>query len=310
MKQWWTLLRIPNVLIALACSAGFYYAFIDRVATKFELQKALSLIDLILFLLALAMVMMGAYIINDISDIDTDSINRPNRPLPSQKILTTTAFKVYLWMLIIGTGISIGVSWNMGRPFLAVLYPLAYLLLYVYAAYLKNSILWGNILISLLCGLIPFVLLIGEWPLFVQIREISPFTHSIYFSLFIVTSIFTFITTLARELVKIVEDLPGDQASGIETMATKYGEDYTILFIQTCLMLILGLMTFWTYHIFAFLNVINIVIALIPLVLLILYIYRLTNAEITTDRMHKASLFLKIFMLVGLFHILITALSI
>lgn len=310
MKQWWTLLRIPNVLIALACSTLFYYAFIHRVAAKFELQQALSLIDLILFLVALAMIMMGAYIINDISDIDTDSINRPNRPLTSQQISTTTAFKAYLWMLLLGTGVSIWVSWHLGRPLLAILYPFTYLLLYMYAAYLKNSILWGNILISILCGLIPFVLLLGEWPLFIQIREISPFTYSIYLSLFIFTSIFTSITTLARELVKVVEDVPGDKASGIETMATKYGVDFTILFIQSCLMFVLGLMTFWTYHIFAFLSVINIVTTLFPLVLLILYIYRLTNGEITTERMHKASLFLKIFMLVGLLHILITALSI
>lgn len=310
MKQWWTLLRIQNVLIAVASSVLFYYAFIGRVASKFELQQTLSLIDFILFLVALSMVMMGAYIINDISDIDTDTINRPDRPLPSHQISVTTAFKTYIWLLIAGTGISIWVSWHLGRPSLAVLFPITYLLLYVYAAHLKDSILWGNLLISFLCGVIPFVLLLGEWPLFIQIREISPFTHSLYITLFLFTGIFTFGTTLTRELVKVVEDLPGDEASGIQTIATKYGEDYTILLIQSCLMFILGLMTFWTYHIFSFLSVTNIIVTLIPLVLLILYIYRITNGDITPNRMHRASLTLKIFMLVGLSHILITAFSI
>jgi geranylgeranylglycerol-phosphate geranylgeranyltransferase len=140
--------------------------------------------------------------INDYFDYKIDAINKPERPIPSGRISLNKAGFYSLSLLSIGTILAFILGLLPG------LIALSTALLMVYYAYsLKKKFLIGNIVISFLTGL-TFVfggVIVGE----------------------ILTSIilgfFPFLTTLAREIVKDMEDVEGDRIEGATTLPIMRG---------------------------------------------------------------------------------------
>ena len=140
--------------------------------------------------------------INDYFDYKIDAINKPERPIPSGRISLNKAGFYSLALLLIGTILAFILGLLPG------LIALSTALLMVYYAYsLKKKFLIGNIVISFLTGL-TFVfggVIVGE----------------------ILTSIilgfFPFLTTLAREIVKDMEDVEGDRIEGATTLPIMSG---------------------------------------------------------------------------------------
>jgi len=140
--------------------------------------------------------------INDYFDYKIDAINKPERPIPSGRISLNKAGFYSLALLLIGTILAFILGLLPG------LIALSTALLMVYYAYnLKKKVLIGNIVISFLTGL-TFVfggVIVGE----------------------ILTSIilgfFPFLTTLAREIVKDMEDVEGDRMEGATTLPIMRG---------------------------------------------------------------------------------------
>ena len=140
--------------------------------------------------------------INDYFDYKIDAINKPERPIPSGRISLNKAGFYSLALLLIGTILDFILGLLPG------LIALSTALLMVYYAYnLKKKVLIGNIVISFLTGL-TFVfggVIVGE----------------------ILTSIilgfFPFLTTLAREVVKDMEDVEGDRMEGATTLPIMRG---------------------------------------------------------------------------------------
>jgi geranylgeranylglycerol-phosphate geranylgeranyltransferase len=140
--------------------------------------------------------------INDYFDYKIDAINKPERPIPSGRISLNKAGFYSLALLSIGTILAFILGLLPG------LIALSTALLMIYYAYsLKKKFLIGNIVISFLTGL-TFVfggVIVGE----------------------ILTSIilgfFPFLTTLAREIVKDMEDVEGDRIEGATTLPIMSG---------------------------------------------------------------------------------------
>jgi len=140
--------------------------------------------------------------INDYFDYKIDAINKPERPIPSGRISLNKAGFYSLALLLTGTILAFIIGLLPG------LIALSTSLLMVYYAYsLKKKFLIGNIVISFLTGL-TFVFgggIVGE----------------------ILTSIilgfFPFLTTLAREIVKDMEDVEGDRMEGSTTLPIMRG---------------------------------------------------------------------------------------
>lgn len=141
--------------------------------------------------------------INDYFDYKIDAINRPERPIPSGRISLKNAgiYSMLLFALATILGFSIGII-----PGFIVLSS-SFLMIY-YAQNLKKKCLIGNITISFLTGL-SFVLggvVLGE------------IIISIYLG------IFAFLMTMAREIVKDMEDMEGDKKEGARTLPLVKGK--------------------------------------------------------------------------------------
>lgn len=167
---------------------------------------------------------------NDLLDLAADRVNRPDRPLPSGRLppraAAWTAGLLYAasFALAFLLGTSQG-NLAMGMGILLVLYNLR----------LKTLPLLGNLAVSLLCAL---AVCFPEFP-----RE------PVYTAL---PALFALLTTLARELAKDAEDMPGDKAVGWNTFPLAFGEEATRWAAATALIATLLLLPypgfFLEYH--------------------------------------------------------------
>ncbi len=152
--------------------------------------------------LSAALVGAGGNAFNDLADLPIDRVNRPRRPLPSGRVAPGTAR--VLWLLLTAAGVALGAALSLRHGLLAVG---AALVLFAYSRWLKRRPLAGNVAIALLIAL---ALVYGGW----AVGNGAALW---------VGAAFAFLTTLAREMVKCVEDVAGDAAGGARTVAVAWG---------------------------------------------------------------------------------------
>lgn len=161
----------------------------------------------------------GGNVINDIADLQIDRINRPDRPIPKGEVSTLQARVVWVGLSLAGLLLALWISAAHG-----ILATICILLLFIYSKWFKQLPLIGNVIVALLTAL---ALLFGGLVEWTTLRAI-PLALSMGMA-------FAGITTLAREIVKDVEDLPGDSLTGIRTFPIIAG-------IQPSLRLAIGLL--------------------------------------------------------------------
>ena len=144
----------------------------------------------------------AANALNDLFDLEIDRINRPRRPLPSGRI--TAGWAKGVW--IAGSAVGLGLSVTLSAAHVAMaLFSVGALL--VYNARLKRLGLAGNALVAFVLGL---ALIYGGW----AVGSPEPA---------LVGAAFAFLITLAREIVKDIEDVEGDAQAGARTLPILYG---------------------------------------------------------------------------------------
>lgn len=144
----------------------------------------------------------GGNTINDYFDHKIDAINKPKRPIPSGRISLKAAGTYSLALFAVGIIVAFTINFLLG-----MIAFLSSLLMIYYAYSLKTKCLIGNLSVSFLTGLC-FVfggIAVGE----------------------IMTSVFlgsyAFLMTMAREIVKDMEDVEGDKKEGAKTLPIIYG---------------------------------------------------------------------------------------
>lgn len=138
---------------------------------------------------------------NDVLDVQVDRINRPDRPLPAGRIAVPSAIRAAWALYFLAAGLAFAINPPAGLLTLAMV-----LLLCLYNLKLKALPLWGNLAVALLCALAVYL---PEAPL-LPIHTGFPV-------------LFAFLATLAREVAKDAEDVPGDRAAGLATLPIRFG---------------------------------------------------------------------------------------
>ena len=138
-------------------------------------------------------------VVNDIFDINIDSINKPFRPLPQGSFSKREAIIIACILAIGGLVLSIFVSEGAFPLVLA-----AVILLLIYTPIFKGSFFLGNILIAFVSSL---VFIYG-----------GVAVDHLYGA--VILSIYAFFLHLGREVVKDIQDRSADMAQGRQTGAT------------------------------------------------------------------------------------------
>lgn len=195
----------------------FRYAFLKQQ------NIPLALADWQYGLLVLSTVLLAAagYVVNDIFDVATDSINRPNKVIIGKGISETRAYNIYFGLNITGVAIGFYLSNVILKPSFASIFILIASLLYFYSTSLKQIMILGNFIIALLLAF--SVIIIGIFDLFPATVPENQAQMASFFSILIDYALFAFMINFIREIVKDIEDVNGDYNQGMNTLPIAIG---------------------------------------------------------------------------------------
>ncbi|UKM63713.1 geranylgeranylglycerol-phosphate geranylgeranyltransferase [Flavobacteriaceae bacterium GSB9] len=164
-------------------------------------------------------------IINDIYDIKTDTINKPQRVIIDKHMSKNKAYTAFMVLNMVGVVAGFYLSHRVGKPSFFSVFILISFLLYLYAAYLKQTVLVGNVVVSILVAM--SLIVVGIFDL---VPMLTPSNHSLqllFFKVIFDYALFAFTINLLREIAKDLEDIDGDYGSGMATLPIFLGRART-----------------------------------------------------------------------------------
>jgi geranylgeranylglycerol-phosphate geranylgeranyltransferase len=216
-------------------------------------------------------------VINDIYDIDTDKINRPGRPLASGRVSVQAATILYINLVFISliTAFYINI-------YAVIVVSAVNVILRLYSTNLKRVPLAGNMAVAIITGLV-----------FIYGGIAAGNLKNAF-----VPAIFAFLINFIREILKDIEDIKGDAASGMRTFPVVAGikQAKGIIFFLT---LILILFTFHPF-IFRLYSIQYFVIVMVTVNPLLVFFVKSLYDNQAKENLAKLSSILKYNMIFGL----------
>jgi len=211
------LIRWPNLLmIALTLCVVHYGLFQSH-----GLPVALNDWRFALLVLATLLIAAGGYVINDVFDQPTDAVNRPDRVVIGRQISEKMAYNLYAGFTISAAVIGYYLADYIGRTNFVGIFILSAAILYLYASSFKQSLLIGNVLVSIVTAIV--VLIPVAFDLVPLILPETKSMMSTAAQICIDYALFSFIICLLREITKDMEDVEGDSRMGMNTAAIVFG---------------------------------------------------------------------------------------
>lgn len=256
---------INFVFVIIAVVFGAYY--------RTELNLSLSPI---LAAISAVFICSSGYIFNDISDIEIDRINKPNRPLPMGKISLKSA-KIYgIFFFVLGFLLVLYLQ-NIHMIILALFNSV---ILWLYANKGKQLHILGNTIVAFAAA---STFLYGGLA-----------NNNFSNSLFIFAAAFLY--TMIRELIKDIEDIKGDKINTSLTFPLVYGRKKTLILsiflaLLFNLILIFGLVKDY-YNLVYYLIILVFVGLFLMLDLIILYFLDDKSLAFFSEKAMKVDMFL------------------
>jgi 4-hydroxybenzoate polyprenyltransferase len=302
MIHFFKLIRWKNLVMIALVQYLIKYALLLPFQDSHGVSVTLDGFNFALLVLATLFIAAAGYIINDINDIETDKINKPDKVIINQGISEKNAFTFFMILNIIGVGIGFYLANDVGKSALFVMFFASSALLYLYSSSLKQMPLIGNIIVSLVVALAPIV--VGFFELFPSMTIQNRSIQITFFKIILDYAIFAFMINLIRELVKDIEDIDGDYKASMETLPILIGRARTnkIVFVLSLIP------TFSViYYVITYLYKQPLVVGYFLLVVIAPLIYvtiKLFNAEQKSQYRH-ISLVLKLVLLSGMLSLLL-----
>lgn len=164
-------------------------------------------IGIYVYLAALSVVIItiAGNLINDYFDVETDRINRPERPIPSGRLKRKQALLISISLFILGNILLTMLDFVLLKLGLAATF-----LLIIYTPILKRRPLIGNITVSLLLSLTIVVGALASGA-FLNLRNA------------VLPATLIFFLSLPREILKDGEDFIGDRNASLRTFPIVFG---------------------------------------------------------------------------------------
>lgn len=206
-------LNIVFVLLKLVrirnCSIAFFGVLVGALLVTHSPQGIGT--KTIIAALTAAVITGGGNALNDYFDLLIDKTNKPERPIPSGKIQRSDALMLAAGLLLVGLGLAKTVN-----KYCLVIAAVNVAILVAYAAYSKKMLFVANLGVSYL---VASVFIFGAF-------STIDATNALELEKIKVASIITvcaFFMTLAREIIKDVEDIEGDKRMYSKTLPLVYG---------------------------------------------------------------------------------------
>ena len=296
MRAICNLLRAPNLLIiAITFFIVRYLVFIP-VYAAYSITAGMGSFYFLLLVTDTIIIAAAGYISNDYFDSVTDSVNKPEKQYIGKLISPGSALAIALSLSVVALLLSIWLTIKVKSYLPAMLLLFALLVAWWYAIKLKKSFLWGNIAVACMSA----GTIVMAWLIEKQSSEVTDEPNRIITLIITAISIFAFLLSLLREIVKDVEDIEGDRLIKCRSLPIVKGIKFTktVLLLFVILTIILLLVTqFYLLHHSKIVAVVWLLAAVeIPL---IYFVFSLLKSKVKQD-FHKLSTILKWIMLGGI----------
>lgn len=301
------LVRVENLVMVALTMFLIRHFIIAKILLSNGVSPVIN--DYLFSLLVISTVLIAAagYIINDYFDVKTDLINHPDTVVVDRFIKRRVAIILHIAFTFIGVMLGVFCALKTGYLRLAIFHIVAATLLWFYSTHFKKRLLIGNIVVSLLTAAVAFMPFVYEMGLLQHIQHGFASTHQgVVLSCLKITgifSLFAFVTSMAREIIKDMEDFEGDRQTGGDTMPIYWGMPaskltaFFLLLITIILLLFVVYNTARFYHQVFTVEIVYILAGLIvPLTALCLMVIKASQPK----DFKRASLLLKFIMLIGL----------
>lgn len=223
----------------------------------------------------------AANAVNDYFDAEIDRTNKPFRPVPAGMVTKRQALG-FAWLGFgVGILLSAMIHWK-----LSLVTTLASGMMYLYSAVLKRTVLWGNLMVSLLTAM-SFIyagLVVGN------------------LRIALIPASFAFLMHFGREIIKDIEDMEGDRKHGAMTFPVRHGiEPAVTLITLVFIVLMVVLMLPFVFNIYGKVYLLMVGFGVITI---LFYCLVVLWKQPTPVSMRKISAILKADMAVGLLAIL------
>lgn len=302
IKAFLDLIRALNLLFIALTQVLFYYFILLPIFSEAGLRPFLHQKLFLLLVLASVLIAAAGYIINDYFDLNIDQVNKPHKLVVEKVIKRRWAIVWHLTFSAVGVLLSFYIGWKVDNILIGFANLLCVALLWFYSTTFKRKLLIGNIIISLLSAWVILVLYFAEWSRLFDNTMGSDgiFTMTRIFRFAFLYAGFAFIISLIRELVKDIEDMPGDAKYGCRTMPIAWGVHVTIVFASTWMVVLIASLGIIQFYVLQFRWWWSALYCLVLIILPLLYIFRKLLAAKTTADFHKLSRIIKYVMLTGI----------
>jgi 4-hydroxybenzoate polyprenyltransferase len=295
------LIRVPNILILILSLVLIQYFLVIPVLSWNDLGQSVDSISFWCVTVSAAFMMAGGFIVNDLNDLEIDAINKPGRNLINTVYSKNTALNIYIALTLTGILIGLYGGWRIHYFGMMSITPVPAVLLWFYANTFKRMPFAGNFVVAFLCGGILLLPLLFNLSTFKA--EGLPVIVCSYAG-------FAFVLTLAREVVKDIEDIEGDTQRNCRTMpivaGVKFSKFFTAILVAVVLVFIAWFQwqqvqseTFYKSEIYSF-SYLTLLVQL-PLIAFLILFFNATQKE----QFHRAGNILKLVMVTGLLTILV-----
>jgi len=227
------LIRWPYLLILVIGQILIKYAFFTPLLKVIYGSEyiPITLNDFGFSLIPAATVCLAAagFIIHELYNVNSTTINLPYRIIKGEKISVKKAFNLFFALNVIGMLIGFYLSNMIGYPSFAVLFILTSALLYASAKGLKKYFLIRAIILSFLGALSFFA--VALFDLFPQMNEDNAQTLTTFFSVIKDYSIFLFLLFFLREQIINQKNRNEHHKNGWQTLTLSLGLESTRIII-------------------------------------------------------------------------------
>ena len=253
MMQFLKVFRPPNLAIIILTQYLIRYCLLNPFYTSSGISFSISAFNFALLVLATLLIAAGGYIINDILDVESDKINKPDKVWIGKLMTKKRAYLLYFTLTIIGVIIGFYLSFYIGYIMFGLIFVAIALLLYFYSTTYQKIAILGNIAISFLSAMVILIVWLYEFfalrsqpVLFAEVMPDLKYISSLVQSY----AVFAFLTSILREIVKDIEDREGDMKAGYRTLSVVYGVGKTKTFVIVLTVITMVALGFGQYFLF------------------------------------------------------------
>lgn len=298
------LIRIPNLLFIVFIQFAMHQAVINPILQQYGFERMPVSLNLLLLIAATVFTAAGGYVLNDYFDVKIDAINKPEKQIISKTVNKESAMRFYQVLTFVGLVCGLLLSFRAKNFTLAFIFIFVPGLLWFYSSNYKRQFLVGNIVVAFISALSVLIVALAAVALFKMHNPVVLTTTAprLIYGWIMGFSVFAFMLTWIRELIKDMEDEKGDREMECRTMPIKWGVKKTKIFL--CFLILLTIVSlFWVYSSYIrFEGTLTLRYIIFGLLLpLIVLAYLVVRAKNKNDY-HQASTFSKFIMLVGVLY--------